>query len=579
MHCRCRLFAAFVAVALVLVAPLVAAEQQWWEEAAQQTRDEFQTVKDTVDQTVDTLDKVRDRLSDFEEWARQHLKGRELQDALEKVKQAREALNKYSFPLATFKTHTARVASGIDALMELKALADQARQRKGGDLAAALHVMATVMEKYGQKVPILGQAIEAYGKLTGAILDATDRIAKTINEMRNQGMIGTGTYGGADNPLWQALKKQYPDIAKGGYTLAPASVPYVYEPIGQGHNWSLIWDPAKKEWYKVDQPAGVVEEIYRERVIAKGHPQPWDLVVLARHYDKLQDRRQAASEAIDLLQRARKMLLGPVADAFDAVNERYDYNLSWIIRDERGFIAKYAQNAAFHNMVNRYLAELYYEIKKRGGKAGAIERWAKAHGINLAALAPANQQQQGQGQAGQQQQGQGQQAASQPQAQGQQAASQPQGTAAAQGPVKLSLVFLVDCSGSMQGAKLEAAKRAVAASVARTNDGATEWALLAFGNHTVREIVGFTRDPQTVIAAAQSLSAGGDTPLTYATYKAIAYLARNGHGQAGRLVILCDGQDNCPERGSTSREEAMAGLRTLVRVVTPAGASQGGGQK
>jgi Mg-chelatase subunit ChlD len=134
-------------------------------------------------------------------------------------------------------------------------------------------------------------------------------------------------------------------------------------------------------------------------------------------------------------------------------------------------------------------------------------------------------------------------------------------------PPELSIVFLVDCSGSMAGDKLDAARAAIRSSVGRTDDGKTEWALLGFGSCSFWEEIGFTQTAADVTAAADALSAGGDTPLTFSTYKAITYIARNGRGQARRLIVLCDGQDNCEERGSTTQEDAMDGLRTIVRDV------------
>ncbi len=133
------------------------------------------------------------------------------------------------------------------------------------------------------------------------------------------------------------------------------------------------------------------------------------------------------------------------------------------------------------------------------------------------------------------------------------------------GEVELSIAFLVDCSGSMGGGKIAAAKTAVKSSVAQTNDGKTEWAVLGFGGDECWEECGFTQDAAAAAAAVDGLGTGGDTPLTYSTFKALAYLPKNGHGKTGRLIILCDGQDNCTERGSTTQEEAMAGLKTIIK--------------
>ncbi|MFW6156717.1 MAG: vWA domain-containing protein [Armatimonadota bacterium] len=139
---------------------------------------------------------------------------------------------------------------------------------------------------------------------------------------------------------------------------------------------------------------------------------------------------------------------------------------------------------------------------------------------------------------------------------------------------ELSICFLVDCSGSMNGNKLQDARAAIRSSVERTDDGRTEWALLGFGDCNFWEEHGFTQVAAEINTAAEGLSADGDTPLTYSMYKALTYLANEGRGQTRRLIVLCDGQDNCEERGSTTQEEAMAGLKTIVRDI-PASAAGG----
>lgn len=138
------------------------------------------------------------------------------------------------------------------------------------------------------------------------------------------------------------------------------------------------------------------------------------------------------------------------------------------------------------------------------------------------------------------------------------------------GDPELSVCFLVDCSGSMGGHKITDAKEAVRQAVTQTNDGKTEWCLLGFSSCTVRRHCGFTMEPQELIAAVDTLGAGGDTPLTYSRNKAITYLTTKGRGRIGRLVVLCDGQDNCPERGGIRQEEAAASLRKVFKQVQEA---------
>jgi len=135
------------------------------------------------------------------------------------------------------------------------------------------------------------------------------------------------------------------------------------------------------------------------------------------------------------------------------------------------------------------------------------------------------------------------------------------------GKPNLSILFLVDTSGSMAGSKIAAARAAVKSSVDQTNDGKTEWCLVQFGGCNVRVICRFTMEPGKVKAAADLLGASGDTPLVYGREKALAYLTLRGRGQVGRLVILCDGQNNCPEHGGITQPEASAQLRKLMQEV------------
>ncbi|MGI5818178.1 MAG: vWA domain-containing protein [Armatimonadota bacterium] len=138
----------------------------------------------------------------------------------------------------------------------------------------------------------------------------------------------------------------------------------------------------------------------------------------------------------------------------------------------------------------------------------------------------------------------------------------------AQQAPEVSICFLVDVSGSMAGRKLADAREAVRASVARTDDGKTEWALVAFGGCRVHEVIGFTQSATAITDAVAGLSANGDTPMTYAMYKAAAYVAKEGRGtRSRRMIVLCDGQDNCSERNSVTQEEAMEGLRTIIREI------------
>jgi len=543
---------------LALLVVTCAASAEPLDEAIQQTGEDFKILKESVDQATEKLDQVGDGLYKAEQFVRNatNIDAPTKRQLLEKIEEAKNSLGTYTEPLKTFSKYAGPAVSAFDVYNEIKDLKAKAAARQGGPLAGQLQVVATLMEKYGGKVPILGSAIEAYGKITTGILDATDRLAQTVDQNRNQGAVGgQGYYAtGASKELYDKMVEQFGQDFAQTTRFVPGSPPWVYEPaFDQGP--TLIWDSDSKEWYKIDSGAPV-GDIFKMNLLAGRRREPWELKALSEHWDSGQQRLQTADDIKDMFGRLRNLLLGPAADAFYKVNQKYDYDLSWWAEHPQEFRAKYAYDAAFKRRINQALGDLYSEFNQQGAddSAKALEKWAQDHGVSLPQPEepPADQPPTDQPPADQP-------PADQP------PADQPPGQQPPPGPVSLSICFLVDCSGSMSGSKIASAKAAVKSSITQTNDGKTEWAVLGFGGCQCWEECGFTQGAGVAAAAVDGLGTGGDTPLTYSTYKALSYLSKNGHGQTGRLIVLCDGQDNCPERGSTSQPEAMAGLKTIVK--------------
>jgi hypothetical protein len=60
-------------------------------------------------------------------------------------------------------------------------------------------------------------------------------------------------------------------------------------------------------------------------------------------------------------------------------------------------------------------------------------------------------------------------------------------------------------------------------------------------------LFGFTFDAMAAKAAIEGLSAGGGTPMSTAIAQAGHAIRRHGRGQAGTIILLCDGQNDCAE--------------------------------
>jgi Mg-chelatase subunit ChlD len=116
--------------------------------------------------------------------------------------------------------------------------------------------------------------------------------------------------------------------------------------------------------------------------------------------------------------------------------------------------------------------------------------------------------------------------------------------------VENSIVILIDCSGSMQGKKIENAKMSAQRTI-DAMDEKTEVAVITFSNcpGSIGVMVPFT----IVIQASQAeiknkiaaISAGGMTPLARAVAFAGDYLRRQASGKNLNLIVLSDGEETC----------------------------------
>ncbi len=113
-----------------------------------------------------------------------------------------------------------------------------------------------------------------------------------------------------------------------------------------------------------------------------------------------------------------------------------------------------------------------------------------------------------------------------------------------------SIVFLIDASGSMEGAKIQSAKNTAVTQIKRL-DEKTEVAVISFhgcggGISVISEFKTLTPANKSVLATAiGSISAGGDTNLGEATDFAGAYVRSNGKGARRTLIFLSDGEETC----------------------------------
>lgn len=114
-------------------------------------------------------------------------------------------------------------------------------------------------------------------------------------------------------------------------------------------------------------------------------------------------------------------------------------------------------------------------------------------------------------------------------------------------------IFLIDVSGSMNDySKLEEVKKAVPQIINELPTQSNAYAMIVYsGNYgcTPEQTpikLSFTKDRDEIIGAVNSLHASGSTPMLAGIEKAYQYASSIPSDKTGMIILLADGQQNCP---------------------------------
>lgn len=121
----------------------------------------------------------------------------------------------------------------------------------------------------------------------------------------------------------------------------------------------------------------------------------------------------------------------------------------------------------------------------------------------------------------------------------------------------LSVIIVIDVSGSMAGAPLALAKQAATEFAAQL--GANDDAALVSFSDQVNTVVGLTKDRGPLTAAIDALEAGGGTAL-YEAAQVSAFLASSASSPRRAVVLLTDGENDAPGSQVTA-DGALAAAR------------------
>ncbi len=115
-------------------------------------------------------------------------------------------------------------------------------------------------------------------------------------------------------------------------------------------------------------------------------------------------------------------------------------------------------------------------------------------------------------------------------------------------------IFLIDVSDSMnEYGKLQEVKKAVPQIVKSLQTQNDVFALIVYSGsygcsaESIPVVVPFTRDSGTLLSAVEGLNASGNTPMRAGLEKAYLYARFIPEESSGMIILLADGQQNCPD--------------------------------
>ena len=380
---RIQYFLLAVSLLLYLVAPLVMARDDEFNEAVQQTEDEWKAVRTTMQEGKGKFDDFHKKFKEYKEavFSDSPEKGLELAQRLfnldktqtvaaqDKVDQLREMFNEVDKAGLTEKLKAAsgylekadKYAGEVENLWEFTKKFDPEHAKDNPTYG--LRLIGTLLtESAGklEKIPLVGQIlgawIKAYGEVAGDFANALDRLTKKIDDFRGGSLCGQS---GKRQDQQEAFK-----TAGGANCLtyfASGIFPRMRGETYEGNTDYFLYDPATKKGYISSKEA---ETVYRwhERLL---EPKPLDPDWLATRANKLTPEIKTEAREHYVLFSGWKNKSDPgwiIIDKRNLSTEAYFYGRL----DEITFMANYILVDKHHAAINKVIKEYEKWVLVRG---------------------------------------------------------------------------------------------------------------------------------------------------------------------------------------------------------------------
>lgn len=380
----------FIFVLMFLLNPLRVYAQQDYNQAYEQSKEEFVAVKESVDSLKGKVDKTKEAISLVEKHLRAQIMEmnrnkqpipESMAKTVSNLKNARMTLARSQNVLNLFSEYSDKainVSDIYDDINILRKKMDEDR-RTMGDLSANLRLLGSAMSKSGEYIPILGEAIEAYGNIATGMIDKLGEVSIIIDQNRNQDHIGTGTHDTNEKSrLLRAMLADHPELANTYYHSSPG---YLYRPL-HSNGSGLIWDEDSRTFYVIPENVPA-EKIFRMALLTGKRVEPHELKILTQNWNSISaPRLQVATGLHNILNR---VATGPFVDAFSKVNRTSNDMLAGILVHKDIFEAYYTYSPQLRQHIDKFIKDLYSELVTQGatGEADIIYRFVNDNKLDI----------------------------------------------------------------------------------------------------------------------------------------------------------------------------------------------------
>lgn len=367
-----------------------------YDDAYEKSRDEFKAVTESVSTTKDEVEaakKVVDAVADdIDEEIKRLKKARmpisdKLKKAATRIKNAQKTLEASQELLTNFSDYSGKITAATDVYDEMVELRKKmaASYETLGPLGAEMQALGAIMQK-GENIPILGKAIETYGKITTGLVDKLGEVATTIDKNRNQDLIGEGAYDTNEKArIFHEFRRSHPELV--GLTYEPASPSYLYAPEDEARGGpSVLWDEEAKQFIVV--PEGIpARTIFQMQLLNDERLSASELAMHMNEWPKGGDKRLRTAQAMHtFFNELRKF-------DYSAVSDNSHEELFSLLRNPRLFEARYVYDRKAHEQLHGDLKAIYEALMTKGDEdskrqAAQIRRFANRHKLDIAFTSP-----------------------------------------------------------------------------------------------------------------------------------------------------------------------------------------------